>query len=69
MPHKECTCGITPSMTYFELRALGSGCTSVGVCPVLDKRRRSVRQPTDAERAADDLRLHKEQQALAEKNA
>lgn len=62
---KGCTCPIKPGMTWFELRDLGTGCSPVGVCPVLDKARRSARQPTEAERTADDLALAVEYRTLA----
>ena len=57
MPASECTCPIKPGMSHFELRALGSGCTEhLGyVCPVLTAKRRSVAEPSAADRAADDL--------------
>lgn len=58
---KRCTCPSFKGLTWTQLRDLGSGCSSSGVCPVLDRHRKAVMGTvTKDQRVAEDLRLAKE---------
>ena len=53
---KGCTCPSFTGLNWIQLRDLGAGCASSGICPVLDRHRRTVK-PTADERTAEDIRL------------